>query len=1280
MPFSTENPHHHLLEQQLPDWTHAVLPEQWQTLRDSLTPAHGLPDARPAWFANAAPDLREAVEASHARLQSSQHTLARSLKGLKQISEYAEPLLQARLLEEHRLGVPVRHAQLLHVRKTWHWIGARFTYAHERHSLLQAALQNFADDVEFAEHSALAKPDDIAVRKLRVQGMVAVGGAGPGATFDLPSEQYQVKALPLLPQAFAKSCRELDLGQGYQLHLSEIYEGDNAPRVRQQSMAVLRDRLRLAADIGYLRHQLSGAARDQVQNLLDTGTTRCSQLSLFGMLVQEVITIDAGVAGLLLYLPGHEPALRTCADLHAVQDALATLLLAPATRQAFVQYLGLEQRARFLDLLHQNLDAAGTAADDQPWQRSPGADLHVQQHPIQGDVFGFLQEQHVANLRAQARLLAVPTADADEQARQRRLAEWEDMGLNALTLASFFVPAIGTFMLAVTACQLLGEVVEGYEAWSIGDRHLALDHLEAVGLNLGLIAGLHAAAKVHAKLFSSPFMESLDSITLADDSRRLWRADLAPYRSEVRLPEGLKANAQGQYLHEDRQYIRIDGHLIEQRFDARRQQWRAIHPDNPDAYQPPLAHNGDGAWRGEHERPLEWPWQTLVRRLGDVFDTGDEQAFEQTCRVSGTSRRQLREMYLAAQPAPPLLLDTLERKAAARVALKRMADDPQQAFEALFAHAYQGTAAIDQATSRLCSEHPRLSEPLARRLLGRLLPQEREAWLAGEPLPAFVTHAIAQVDHELPLTRALEGIATPRLATPDSERLLLSVLQHLPGWSSDLRVELRAVGPDGLLLGSAGPEAAAQRCLVIKSAHGYEAYLGERPAPATVDPDLCRAVTEALPARRRQALGIETSGGDGLRQRVLTQANGRRDQLARRLWRVDGQGWRSKGRLAGGGPADDTPTPMSFRGSLVARYRNLFPEADDQQIETDLHAWRRDMIIPELELQRLESRLRSLREDLAAWAQGTPRRVRTARRIVNTWRRTSQVNLASGERIHSLDLSGLELENQDLASIALPNEFSHVLELRLDNNQRLSMLHPALMERFPRLRRFLANRCRFAQMPVISNPGELRWLDLDSNRITWDDAAQTALERLTDLMLLDLSDNPLLRAPDLTRVPGLRSVFMNGCSLTQLPAGLEHINEPFVLTLSDNQFTHLPAGFEVPAFTGRALRLESDWLSPDMVRDIDLYYAIHQVDLLVDEADYDSLLVDAEPAQRLLWERLPLQYRRDLRDILDGDLFEDHPVEIRAELWRRLELIDRDPVFRQHAFDRHAGQLLDLRL
>ncbi|MFP3335898.1 DUF6543 domain-containing protein, partial [Pseudomonas sp. SIMBA_064] len=79
------------------------------------------------------------------------------------------------------------------------------------------------------------------------------------------------------------------------------------------------------------------------------------------------------------------------------------------------------------------------------------------------------------------------------------------------------------------------------------------------------------------------------------------------------------ANAQGQYLLDGQYFIRMDGHLYEQRLDNELQQWRIVHPHVQDAWQPPLEHNEQGAWRGCHEQPSQWSFAVLIRRLGQDY-------------------------------------------------------------------------------------------------------------------------------------------------------------------------------------------------------------------------------------------------------------------------------------------------------------------------------------------------------------------------------------------------------------------------------------------------------------------------------------------------------------------------------------------------------------------------------------------------------------------------------------------------------------------------------------
>ncbi|MBV4491683.1 leucine-rich repeat domain-containing protein [Pseudomonas oryzicola] len=1271
------NPHQSMLEAQLPHWTHQVTPEQWTTLqRTQIAPwqAQG-------WFANSPPDLRQAVHDSSTRLLRAQAALAHALKGLKQTTEFAEPLLQGRLAEQG-IHAPLHTVELLRVERSWHWAGLRYLYRHQRHGLLQAALQNFADDEAFTAESAIALSGNIQVTAVDVSGSVPLGMQVPVAHIPLKSEHYRVQRLPVAPAAFATLCRELDLGGAYQAHLEQHFA---QPATRALAIAVQKCRLRLAADLAYLQHLIDGGTRDQVERLLQGGEVKCWQLALCGTPLHEVMLIDAGHAGLALYLPGHDPALRQCSNLGAVHDALATLLLDADARQAFMAYISQDERVHFLDLLQQNLDAAGNTAYDRTWQRAAHADLRPTRRAITAEPFGLYQDQHLARLKHEASLLAVPTAAADASARARRLEEWESLGLDVLNIAGFFIPCVGTLMLAVTACQLLGEAFEGYEAWQEGDRHLALRHLEAVGLNLALIGGFVAAGKVVPKLFNSPLMESLQQVRGSDGRYRLWNADLTPYRSAMVLPENLQPNTFGQYLYKGRHFIRMDGHLFEQRFDNALQQWRLVHPETPDAWQPPLAHNAQGAWRGQHEHPGQWPFAKLARRLGEAYTAFTPDQLEQAGRLCGLDAARLRRVHLEGLPTPPLLLDALQRMAA-QAEVEALPDSvPPGLFERL----YNGTAAITPSTQKLLDTYPRLSPALARRFLAALDEAEMLAWQQSSQLPAPVRQALEQVHSDLPLVRALEGVLQPARASSDSERLLFSALDAMPGWPGDLRLELRSASPEGPRLDQVGNDQATTLCRVLKTAHGYEADLGERPAAAARDPDLCRAVEQALPPSQRRTLGISTDDGSALRQRVLAWADQHRATLAQRLWGQRALLRRPKGSLHGGRPLAPEPHQPRLAGSLAGAYRRLYPDATDQEFENwlgndeDTPA-ADDIRSPAQRLRDLQQRLDTLRHDLQRWARPDPQRPhqrhQAIRPILNAWRRLSTVALAGGDRLHSLDLSSLELDNQALASLPLPDDFAHVEHLSLSNNRLLSQLPVGFYARFPNLKRLLLSDCRFDTLPRLGNPAQLRWLDMDGNRITWDAQAQRVLDRCSGLAVLDLSGNPLLQAPDLRGLGNLTTLFLNNCFLSELPQGLELVTEPIILDIGDNQLLRLPNGFNVPRPVADALRLESDWLDAPLLAQIEAYNAMHQVDLLVCEGDYLEFFEQTGPAEAALWQRLPLQYRRDLRPLLELEPFLSRPRHARAEFWRRLAVIDADPALRQQWLTHPPYDLFNLPL
>ncbi|MEG1039275.1 MAG: leucine-rich repeat domain-containing protein [Pseudomonas sp.] len=1274
-----ENPHHHFLQRQLPLWAQHAVPSLWHRLLDAVVPAQGTLDNQAAWFANAAPDLREVVQASQTRLMHSQRALARALKGLKNIAEFAEPLLAQALLSQHQFSASLRTTELIHIHHLFTW--ETYVNSSERRSLLEAALHNFEEDVQFSRESALALAGDIQVEKTNVIGKAPLGDSETRADITLDSETYHITPLSLAPKDFARTCRELDLGQLYQDHLSTHL---SPAHIATLTTKLHQDRLRLAADIAYLRLHINGAAQDSVHAMLsdDTSARCCSQLSVFDIVLHEALVIDLNDAGLLLYLPGQDAELQQFDSLLTLHDHLRDALLSPEVRQRFLAYMPHDQQATFLSRLRQNLDADDDTPLDQTWPLRAEADLHLSWIAIDGQLYTFLHQDALARLLAEARQIAVPTAEVDEQERKRRLALWESVSVNTLMLAGMFIPAVGALMIYVIAYQLLDEAYEGYQAWSVGDRHLAMRHLQAIGLNLAVIGGVHVAGKVLPKLFNSALMENLDPVTLPDGNPRLWKPDLVPYRSAVQLPESLKGNAQGQYRYQGRYYIRLEGAWYEQGFDADLQRWRIVHPTDAQAYQPRLEHNAEGSWRVEHEQPQYWSPATLVRRLDHRLEGFNNEQLKQAMRISGISAEQLRYMHLANDPIPTLLADTLQRMSIERQVQRALIKTPGADAEALFEQLYNGSPLASPAQARLIAQYPRISVSMARRLLARPSPSELLALDGQTSLPAWLQHVAEQLSSDLPLARALEGLALPRLSGSDTERLALLALQRLPGWSSSLRLELRAGSAEGPVLAEVGASDAAIRRVLIKSAAGYEPVSYDTPRPGKSTTDLCTAIVRALPAKLRQGMGLEQAAGEALRLRLLKTVNADRRLWTRRLFKP-ANGWPKQAGLRGGAPLDPTPPANSaphVRSSLIARYRRLFPNAGDQQIQQLFSQWQRETRFISVELQALEDRLEALHRDLRLWAGNLPRRQRAIRTITNAWRRISTQAAFDAEQFFQLDLAHLELEDLDIVELALPDDFQHVQTVDLSGNPALSSLPAEFLERFPQLNCLYLRNCRFSRIPQVASPQELNWLDLEGNRITWDAWNQVALDRLQNLDMLDLSGNPLIESPSLYAMSRLRSLHLANCSLTQLPEGIATIEAPTLINLEDNQFQSLPRHFHIPRAHGAAMRLLSEALSPAMREQITTYYMENGVDLMLADSDYDELLEGISAVQRALWERLPLDFRRDLCSLLEEDDYIADPQGAQAAVWARLERMDRDADYFARAVDLGADHLLQLPL
>lgn len=278
------------------------------------------------------------------------------------------------------------------------------------------------------------------------------------------------------------------------------------------------------------------------------------------------------------------------------------------------------------------------------------------------DLWTYLYEQHRDKVFTDARSHAVATRDVDIRVRDAKLAALLQMGFLAVNMASMFVPVLGEVMMAVMAGQLLYETIEGVGEWNEGDRHAAKEHLVDVAENLVQIGVMSAAGAAFSRFTAvrpNPVIEDLQPVALPNGQTRLWKPDFSGYEQDVSLSGAPGPDAQGQYQIDGKTWIRQGGQVYQVIVDESTAQWRLKHPRDPDAYQPELHHNGQGAWRLALEQPMTWDRLKLLRRLGHMADGFSDETLLMLADISGVSDNALRKMHMDHLPPPPALRDAM---------------------------------------------------------------------------------------------------------------------------------------------------------------------------------------------------------------------------------------------------------------------------------------------------------------------------------------------------------------------------------------------------------------------------------------------------------------------------------------------------------------------------------------------------------------------------------------------------------------------------------------------
>lgn len=1084
--------------------------------------------------------------------------------------------------------------------------------------------------------------------------------------------------VPVGYEVFAGRCREADVGGRYQAILRQCLAPDDAPGAAPGSAkaAVHRcfeENARADLEVAVRCALLKGDLDENSYRLLlpcitasptvpaGPGEVAPRQLYLLGKCVRGVVTLElrpalgADLQGVFVWVPNDpQSPVRVYQSWEEVFRALARRLTTAPYRRFFSRFISERDRVGFQQLLEERIEAS--AAHQVP-------ELDGRHLPINTTLFSHVRGLQIDKLLDDAHVLAVPTADLDEQARDARLQAYRELGLNLLNLAGMFVPVLGEGLLAYTAVELAGEVYEGYQDWRIGDRQGAMDHVFGVAQTVvaGALIATGASAARHY-LQRVPFVDALQPMRDQAANARLVAAHLPGYSIDW---------SPGDDLHE--WVWHLDGAMYRVSEDPVHGSTRIRHASRAEAWQPRLESNGGDGWRHELERPGDWQGAgQLVRRLSSRLAGVPDAAADYLLQATGLSEARLRRLHLEQVDAPARLYDALD----VYRAHERFPDLAGPALEQQLAD-----SVAEHGSSLLARAFPGLSRRQLVELMAQCSGVEREQLLERQRLPLTLAERARWQLRERRLDRACAGLYLPRAVNADSERIAFGVLGERLAWPSTLRLELRERTAQGALLASAGSEGAEQVQYIFRRGDGY------RSPRSTRSHSLQWALLTSLDEAQLAELGNGGLGEEAFGQWLLRSAASDREQAAKWCGMQPVHGALRPPQRFGDGRLG---YPLSGRGSgerqaIRRGIQQIFPTLSDDEIQAYLlnvgggygGLWEHYTQLQE-HLAQLRSCLRQWRQAASNPLQGVRRR-RLETALRRCWRR--KVVNAGGEYV--LDLDGEHIGS--LPQLPPGIRFDHVKRLYL-RDSGLTVIDEDFLARFGNLVELDLSRNRLTTIPAgLESLERLRTLTLSRNQIALDSVGEGRLVQARSLQFLDLCYNPLGRAPVLTTLRYLREVRLRSTGLEQMP---EPVSWRARIDLRDNRIRQLRQDL-----ARLRLQLEDHALHDnplDEAEEAQLEQAGARNPAAggvrhhrpVDDALFGRLTDAVEEHQRGRWraiydaliaERGAADLFRFLADFVAAEDFALAPTRYRARIWRILEFCEQHEAVRVRLFAEAGG-------
>ena len=1196
--------------------------------------------------------------------QDVQHQLQLLFQGLTPLDSFAEALLAPALAKRLQRSVNVRQA-LFDLRWLQRFPADRAEIAgtvrvhHFRHSLLAAALHNFSH-----------------VETLPL-------GLAEGSR--LLDEQGQ--PLPLTAEAFAQFCRTLDVGGQYQAYLKRQLTppGDAAEAIAELLERGQRYALEAAVRLAALRGEIDPQVflRCLAAIRADEGVADGVQpmgLRLLGKRVNGVVAFEvsaksqlpAAPSGVMCWIPEDpQGALSWHASWEALFDVLGRRMRLSGYPAFFERFICERDRAAFSRALASALSASGAQVE-----------LDGRRQAIAEPLYRQLRKRLLEVLFDDAQVLGAPTEAVDGAERNQRLHFYLGAGLDLLGLASFFVPGLGVAILGIAALQVVDDVYEGYNDWTLGDRRGALEHLLSVAVNVSQTVATAGAGGLSARLLQrSAFVDGLAPVVTVEGQRKLLDPGLAAYAlADSETAVGQHATFDGQARLGTHQAVyQVEGDPDEQSLQIR-------HPHRDNAYSPTLRRLDAGRWRHEFELPQTWQGSELVRRMSSTLADVDEQTAREVLLTTGYSADQLRLLHLNEQSAPARLLDAVQRH--------RLHERyPRLRGDAFEQHVAERQVHPGPAPQLLRRDFPGLTVRSAQQIVDQADELLVERMLGEQRVPLQLAERAWWSVRESRLDRACAGLAQAAAINADTERLAFGLLGQWLSWPESVRVELRE-GHAVETLAQMGGQAASEVRVVVKGPFGYESRdnSGQPLANAGPNDSLMQALWLQLGAEQRQVLGAAGKSAETLTQGLLQRASDQREAIAGLLGMAPpGDRVRLPGRLADG----RLGYSLSGRGESSAaslRYAllRLFPSFSDAQVEEFLASSSRDGMTPWNRYFLLQEEFRQLENALDTWRRESASRVQAlrrgwvARRIRQAWQRRGRVDHGG----HQLRIRGWRVG----ALPRLPEQvdFGHVTHLSL-NRMGLLRIEESFLQRFTGVQRLdLQGNVLTALPNGLEQLAELRELQLGQNHILLTASDAMRINTLQRLHTLGLDGNLIGRAPEVSALWRLRSVHLRATGLRELPQTLLASSSLTFIDLRDNQISEVSdAALEMLRQDPRRVYLHDNPLSVRAVRRIRTLLADVESDLLPVRRHEHGLederlrwlegidLVE-QPRRLAQWDRLAAEdgaqdLFRFFADFSRSRDFTRQPQEMCRRAWAVIEACELNSEVREAVFQQAAG-------